>query len=288
LRWLLCPLLLCTLASAQIPDVRFHLDLTGALVAVDNGPAKLELYDNLGRTSTLNLTFFLEPGLRAYASERIQQIENDPSRDPMEEYSVEDPGSWRVGKQFLPFGSGQILRDNVLAARGDTNLVFENLKITAAVCDGGSGLEQGVVARIGNRLGFSAAVGDHFGIAPTSLDFIRLPEDTPGAGRGWKQAYGIDASHKSGIFTTRADGVLLESGDTPMDRDTALSDISESILPNKYQSLTLGWTHDDENGIDFYRVVGTVQFTKTTTFAPMVRFRDGKLYDFTLELRVHL
>src|SRR5207253_1549758 len=119
-------------------------------------------------------------------SQKFAKIPNDPDRDLLDQYYLEDEGIWRIGKQYLPFGSGRFLHESVLAVRGDTQLVLEGLPIVAAAVDNGKGRQRGFVGRIGSRLGLSFALGSHFGINATSFTLVRRPEDSPGVGHGYK------------------------------------------------------------------------------------------------------
>lgn len=286
--WVAFGTLGATLAWGQAPDVRANLDLVGAFVSQYKGPQSLRLYDPLGRTSSLQLGVNLEDGLRAFVSERLQPIPNDPSTDPFEQYFIESPRVWHLGKQFVPFGSGRILRENVLAARLDTDLAYERLNLTAAVCDGGPGRQRGLTMRIGGNVGLSAAIGEHFGISPTSLDLIRRPEDSPGVGHGWGTVYGADAIHRSGTFVTRAEYVGLVRGATESDPNLSLFDISCSDQTDAKHSLTVGWTRQMPGVADFYRIQASIKEAPNLFFEPMLRLRDSRVYDLTLELRFRL
>ncbi|HWD38442.1 MAG TPA: hypothetical protein VG944_06310 [Fimbriimonas sp.] len=281
--WAAC--FLVTAAWGQVPDVRIKFDLIGSYYNLPTGPQTLKLYDPLGDASAVQLSFSLEPGLRAFVSERLQAIPNDPSRDPFEQYYVEDEGIWRLGKQYLPFGSGRLIRENVLAARGETNLLFENLNIVAAICDGGPGAQRGIVGRIGNRLGFSFALGQHFGISPTSLDVVRNPESSPGVGRGWNQMVGLDGSKSSGRFLTEGEIVWLHGPDSAQDSDLAISDLGEVYHFDKTHSLEAGWSRRLSDRLDVYRLLVNVPIDKRSTIVPMIRFHDGRLFDFSVTVR---
>lgn len=271
----------------QLPEVRLKLDSYSAYVARESGPSSFHLYDTLGRTSSLGLTFFLDSGLRAFISQRLQQIPGDPNHDPLDEYYVENEGIWRLGRQYLPFGTGRIFRESAVAARGDTNLILENLPVSVAICDNGPGLQRGIVARTGWKwFGASAAVGDHFGIAATSLDFIRRPDQSPGEGHGWKQVFGMDVGRKTTIFTVRGEILAFRQGDDPKDTDLNVLDVSATLDPSKYQSFTFGWTRRTPDRADFYRLMGSIWLAKNVSFEPVVRYKDDKFYDISLGLRV--
>ena len=104
-------------ALAQIPDVTIKVDAGLTYRSVRNGETTLRWYDGFGKHSTVGLLFWLEPGWRVYVSERLQRIEGDGDNEQLDEYYVEDPGIWRLGKQYLPFGRGLLLRESARAAR---------------------------------------------------------------------------------------------------------------------------------------------------------------------------
>jgi hypothetical protein len=280
-------LLICA-GRAQTPDVRLRIDLIGTFASLDGGPGTFRLYDLLGHTSTFGLTTYFESGMRLYVTERLQRIPRDQSQDPFEEYYVEDQRIWRIGKQFLPFGNGHLLRENVLAARAETNLAFEGLNIAGAACDAGAGGERGLTARIGNRFGASVAIGEHFGIAPTSLDLVRRPEDTPGAAHGWGRVIGLDGTRRSGRFTLQGEIAWFNRGATASDPDATIADLSGTLRLDRHSSVTLGWTRSVLDRQDFYRLQTSFQLAPNRSIEPMLRMRNSSLYDFSLSLHLRL
>ncbi len=285
-RWLGLAFLI-SIAHAQAPDVRFNLNGILSYQVFDQRRNAIRFYDLLGRTTTVQLRVGLENQYRVFVSERLEAIPNDPSRDPFEEYYIEDQRLWHLGKQFLPFGSGHFLRENVLAARADTDLAFENLNISAAVCDGGPGAQRGIIGRIGSWYGVSAAIGKHFGIAPTSLDLVRHPDETPGLDHGWRNAFGFDATKQFGPYRGAFETVWLTKGEDGTE-DLAITDLSGQLRTDANHTILAGWTHQWDDRADFYRLslsqrVGTNQFIE-----PLIRVKDGRLYDFSVTLRVRL
>jgi hypothetical protein len=276
------------IGHAQAPDVRLNVNGVLSYQAYYLGAAALRFYDVLGRTSTLQLTLTFENQYRVFVSERWEAIPNDPSRDPFEEYYIEDQHVWHLGKQFLPFGSGHFLRENVLAARADTDLAFENLGIAVAICDGGPGAQRGITGRVGSWYGASVAVGDHFGIAPTSLDLVRHPESTLGLGHGWGNAFGLDATRRFGIYSAAFETIWLTRGATPEDHDQAVFDINGSVHTDPQHTITVGWTHQVENRADFYRLMTTFKIGQNQYLEPILRVKDSELYDVSLTLRFRL
>ena len=274
------------IAASQVPDVRVKFDITLALRTNADEKTTFKPFDLLGRHSTVSLTFFLEPGFRAFVSQKIQPFPNETDSQPFDEYYVEDEGIWRVGKQYLPFGTGVILRESVLAAKADTNQILEQFPVSIALCDGGSGYQRGIVARAGNRVGVSVAYGRHFGIASTALTLIRHPEESPGRDHGWRLAIGADYTRRLDQWTIRAEGVTLRSGETVDDKDVTLGDVSVAYAPNRNQSYTIGYTRLFPDEGEVFRGMGSFKLTNMVNFEPIVRYRDGKFYDMSLQFRV--
>lgn len=273
-------LIACSLAHAQNPDLVFNIDgrmqfLTGA-----EGPTFVRFYDNLGRHSVGSITFFTEVGFQGYVSEKFEKIPNDADRDSLDQYYIEDQGIWRVGKQYLPFGSGKFFHDSVLAVRGDTQLVLEGLPIVIAACDNGSGRQRGVVARVGSRLGLSVAFGTHFGINATSFTLVRRPEDSPGPGRGYKTMLGVDYTKNIGsMLDIGGEMIVVRDGNTPLDYYDTMFDVSATVKADSRRQITFGWTRDNAKGADFYRLMGSFTLSRFLILEPILRYRNDSLFD---------
>ncbi|RYG32945.1 hypothetical protein EON81_19445, partial [bacterium] len=165
-------LFLVGIAHAQIPDVRVKVDLGLTTRITDQGRTTFRFFDPLGRPSIVGLSLYLEPGFRFYLGQRIQTIPGGPN-DTVDELYLEDEGNWRIGRQYLPFGTGKLLAENANAIRADSNLIFEGLPLSFAAFDNGRGYAQGYVVRIGaSNLGLSAALGDRIGASGTSIGVV--------------------------------------------------------------------------------------------------------------------
>jgi hypothetical protein len=275
-------------AQAQIPDLQVKLDVNLHYRSALNEPTTVRFYDSLARPSTVALIFMLEPGFRAYVSERFQRIPNDGDPEQLEQYYLEDPGIWRVGKQVLPFGKENLMRMTAKGARGETTLAFRYIPIVAAVCDDGEGLTRGIVGRLGSRLGVSFAVGRNIGIQSTCLAALRGPEGGLGKGHGFQQAYGVDYTRRFGAWGVQAEYVTLRRGETVGDVDRDVSDVLFTLEPSKYQKVTIGWSRDWRDTLDMYRIEGHFWATRNVWIEPMVRYRNGNFFDFGVSLRVKL
>lgn len=281
-------ILVASIASAQAPDVVIKLDARLNYRTAPGSANTQRLYDSLGNYSIVSLGFTLEPGFRVHVGQKLQRFDGGKDSDLLDEYYIEDEGIWRVGKQYLPFGANRLVRESVIAARGDTSLVVEGLQIKGAYAQGENGRQKGAVVRMGGRLGISAFYGDHFGIDGTSFAQIRRPELAPGRNHGYKQAYAIDYSKGSGPFMLAFEGVAMRAPNDSADEEFEVFDLSATYTPSKYQTYTLGWTRRTNPTDDFIRLQGSVFLTRNVFLEPMVRYKNGSVYDFNLAVRVKL
>lgn len=274
---------------AQNPDLVVNIDGRMQFLTGSTGPTFVRFYDNLGRYSTASVTFFTEVGFQGFVSQKFARIPNDPDRDLLDEYYIEDEGIWRVGKQYLPFGSGHFLRESVLAIRGDTQLVLEGVPIAVAVCDNGSRRQRGIIGRIGSRLGLSFAVGSHFGINGTAFTLVRRPEDSPGVGRGYRTALGVDYSKNAGsAIQIGGEMILVFNGNTVGDRDNMMFDLNATLKADPKRQITAGWTRDNGQHADFYRLMGTFFVSRNLLVEPIVRYKGPALFDLGITMHFKL
>jgi hypothetical protein len=142
------------------------------------------------------------------------------------------------------------------------------------------------VARIGTQYGVSAATGRHFGIASTALTYIRRPEDSPGANRGWRFALGADYTRRIKDLTFRAEGIAFRRGETVFDQNLDIADVSLMWQRTRAQSILFGWTRILPSGGDVFRLSGSFRMSNTTQLEPILRYRNQRLYDAAIEVRV--
>lgn len=280
--------LLVPLGFGQAADVKIKLDLLLAPTWTDREPTLFKLYDRLGKFSTVSLSGSLETGWKFYVSQRLQKIDGDPDSGLLDEFYVEDTGLWRVGKQYLPFGR-RLMRESVLAVRGDSNLLFEGVPLSLAVLDGGKTLQSGVVARIGPpSFGVSLAVGQHFGINGSALTLIRTPEEFLPRGRGYRQAFGADFRRRSGKWTAEGEVIALRGAHLGVDRDIIASDLLSTFQIRKAASMGVGWTRQWDLGQDTFRASARIPVIDKISFEPLVRMRGSRLLDITFVIRISL
>lgn len=274
-------------ASAQIPDVKLHLDAVAAYRDNSLRNTRIRYYSSFGQFSTVALQFELEPGFTAFLSQKLERIPGDHDNNSIDEGYVEDPGIWRIGKQYLPFGTGNILKESVYSVRTDTQLVLEQLPIRVAYCDAGDGRQQGVVARLGTNVGMSLAIGEHFGINGTSLTQIRRPEDAR-LNSGYRRAFGMDAGLNYGAFGVVGEAVILREGESPVDVDRSIFDLSATFRQRSYLVFSFGFTHEVTSNWNTFRALAEVEMTENLSARPYVRMRNGGIWDAGFELRIKL
>ena len=276
------------LAAAQTPDVQVKADLGPSFSNKTVGGSNSHWYDPFGHHSVVSLQFSLEPGFRAYVSQKIERIRHDGDTSQIDESYVEDAGVWRAGKQYLPFGLQRIMRESVVAVRSDTDLFLRVLPMSIAACDAGHGRQRGLVGRIGsNSAGVSFAIGQHFGISGTSLTEARLPEQSPGVGNGYDRVLGIDASRKLGAVSFAGEYVILRAGEHGAEDKDAM-DLTATLAPSLSRSITLGYSTATSPGIQSLRLQGSFVVAQSLWLEPWVRTRNGKVFDTGVTLRVRL
>lgn len=284
--FLLSSCLLPFFSPAQAPDVRARVDISLSIDYRNPGDRSLRLYTPLGRPSVVALTLGLESGFNVVIAERIQRLPGDADGDIFDEAYIEDPGIWRVGKQYLPFGTGRLLRESAVAARIDSNLIAENLPVSLAGVQTGGGRQNGVLLRVGRSVGASVAYGEHFGIAGTSLGVVRHPDEAPGRNGGWKQVFGFDASRRLGKLALSAEFAALGGGP---DRDLSVFDFEANFFSDNYRAVGLGYSRaSGGRNVDIVRLFGRVHAARSLDLEPLVRFQDGELYDASITLRLRL
>jgi hypothetical protein len=271
-------------ARAQLADVRFRGDLSFGLIQSDGLRARA--YTPLGRFSTLGIQAMLPVGIKANIFQRVSNLPNDVDNDGFDEYSVEDPGSWKLGKQYLPFGGGTLMRETALAVRVDSALIFEGLPLAIAIVDQGRGRQYGLSARLGSKgLGASVAIGRHFGINGTSLAVINRP--SIGEENGWQRMFGADWNRRFGRFHAKIEGVILRGAEGISD-DEEFVDVyvGYDIGQGRRHSIGFGATREIGNDVTNFRLMGTYTAQKGVQLEGMLRQTSNSFVDFSVFLRI--
>lgn len=272
--------------SAQIPDVLVKVDALFHYRSESKGKTTLRAYDSLGNYGTVGLSFTLEPGFQVLISQRFQAIDDSADEDQLDQMFIEDRGFWRLGKQIMPFGPNGLIRENSYGARFETNLGSDALPASLAAVDGGSGRQRGLMGRVGTRLGFSLAVGNRFGLDPSSFAFLRRPEDSPGKGRGYKEIYGIDYFRKFGNLNARVEHVVLTRPETGMDDEGAITDLYFWLEPEPRKSLGFGFSRNWEDHSTHWRLLAQIPASLGAWFEPVLLIKNGEVRSFGISLRV--
>lgn len=270
---------------AQLPDVRVKGDVSLGLASSNEYTLGGKSYTPLGRHSVLTLQALLPIGLKAILSERIQTIKNDSDTDQFDEYYIEDTGSWRIGKQYVPFGGGGFFRQSVLGVRLDSNIALGGVPFALAIVDEGTGKQYGAAGRIGARgLGFSFALGRHWGINSSSLSLVQSIQQPEGPGNGWKQAFGIDSNRRNGKFGYRTEFLVLRQPEgTSVDKE--LGDFQVTYDLGHRHSAFAGASAVLGDRNTFIRLGGTYTAAKGVSIEGMYRLQDRNFRDFSVFLR---
>jgi hypothetical protein len=286
---LLVAITLCSLVHAQTPEVAIFADLRPTWFVETGQTSRVRWYDPHGFYSVFGFHIVLETGNIVRVTQRLEKINNDGDPDSIDEAYIENRGSWRIGKQYLPFGQQNILRETAPAIRYDTELVFDGIPITLSASDNRDGLTRGVFARIGNDIGVSAAFGDHIGIQGSALTQFRRPEDAPGRGRGYQRALGFDTKYAWGGGVVEAEWVTLSDGNTLLDVDRSLSDVRYrfSTVGTEYV-LTFGWSRSWDEQRDWYRAFAEIPINNKLVWEPFVRFRGFGWQDMGITVHLRL
>jgi hypothetical protein len=271
-------------AHAQAPDIKVKGDLTLGLIYQSDRSLSFRAVSPLGRYSTLGVQALLPVGLNVFVSQRFARLPNDPDSDSFDEYYIEDLGSWRVGKQYLPFGGGFLFRESVRSARVDTSLLIEGIPMMIAVVESGAGKQFGGVVRVGSKgFGISVANGRRWGINGTALSVIRNIGDNNGA--GWKSAFGVDWNRRFGKLSARIETIGL-SGPEESGSNLNAFDAQFTYDLGKRHSALVGVSNDLTNKIAWLRVGGTYNLAKGFGVEGLFRSSNGEFRDFSVMLRI--
>jgi hypothetical protein len=273
--------LLSLSALGQAPDVRIKGDVSFSYINSEG--AGLRTISPLNRYSTLSLSTLSPLGFNILLSQRFSFLPDDADNEFFDEYYVEDPGSWRIGKQYLPFGNGALMRETALAARVDSNLIFEGLPLSFALVDAGRGRQAGVIGRLGGRgIGVSAAIGDHWAINSTALSLFQTLGPGLGREQGFRQAFGLDWNQRAGRLTTRYESLALRRPNGTLG-ELDLTDLSFTYDLGGRNSLLVGFSSGLER---WARFGGTYNAKHGVTVEGLVRSRNGVVLESSLTLRV--
>ncbi|MFN3728119.1 MAG: hypothetical protein ACK4XJ_00190 [Fimbriimonadaceae bacterium] len=277
---------------AQSPDVAIIADLRPTYTLRSGATSAFRWYDSLSRPSVVGLSFRLEPGYRGVVEQRLQRVDGDGDHEWLYQYYIEDPGIWRIGKQVLPFGSEALLRESIRALRFDTNLAIDAIPVRVAVFDaGGVGRTRGAMARLSSGpIGVSAALGNHLAISSGALTYTKRSDESLGAGRGYRIAYGLDGAFDVGPIMVAGEWVGLRRGETQTDRDedvVLLRSTFDFTIPLQSKGEVYA-AHSFGQRATYLGLGLSTPVAPRTTVEPFLRLRNGSFYDFAITVRVKL
>lgn len=273
-------------AFGQAPDYAIKANLSLVSLAELGGKTRIRWVDARGNYSTVGVSLNLEPGYYVLVTERLQRFDKDCDPSQIDEAFIEDPGLWRIGKQYLPFGARNLIRESALGARYDMKLPIVRLPLRIAAFDNGNQHLQGAMARLGSQIGVSLFIGNNLAAAGTSLGTIRDIESAPGKGRGYRVGLGADYLTTIGKLEFHAEALILRRPNHPGDRSEDFTDLSlEYRAPAGPVRTRVGWTRSWRQRDDYFYVQNEVQMTKFVSLVGFIRFNGS---DFrVLSLGIH-
>lgn len=275
-------------SMAQTPSVAIGLDLNPRISFDQDGRSFFRWHDASGNFSRVRFAANFDNGLSVKVFQKLEKIDGDADSSTIDEAYVERPGDWRIGKQMLPFGSGRLMRDSCVAAKIDLELVFANLPISLALTDAGSGRQRGLVARFGDNVGISAALGRRFGINAASFTQLRSPDSPPGKDRGYGLLFGVDVTQQSGGWTASAEWIQMRNGETAADPD---EDVLDALVSYQFPYGPLVKTEATAEIVRrrlHYQVSAEFPLQSNVFVAPSVRYYDGSGLIYSVVFRVRL
>lgn len=277
-----------SLSMGQVASLKATLDLHLAFQQLENDQSTFHTYNPLGQFSLFVLTAQTYQGFKIYVSQPLERVSHDPDQDSLQNYYIEDPHVWRVGKQFMKFGAEHIIRDNALAVRSDQVIANWGLPVSVIACDSGKGLPTGVIVNLGGNYGASIAVGDNFSISTTSLLNVRLLSNSPGLGNGYRRIYDgwykVDVPH----YQYWVEAAALKQGNSALAADDFVTSLGVTFMPDPKRSFTFSLSHDSGQRADFFALSSRFLLSKNVSLTPFVRFKNGDLFDASLSLDIQI
>jgi len=288
--WKVCAFALSSvsIAYAQVPNAAVRVDLFPSYISETGSKNRIRWYDPMARVSTVGMGLNLEPGYYVLITERLQRISGDLDKQQLDEFYVEEPGFWRVGRQYIPFGRQNLVRQASTAVR-TSQLPFLKKAIPiqlAFVHDGGK-QARGLVGRLGTKVvGVSLAYGDHFLLPSTNLAQFSDFENKDPNRKGYKLMVGLDLTRKWGQLELAAEYLGLRRGESLAERARDITDFTVTARPDNKTKLTAGWVRDYKQGIDLYRFESEIIANRNVAIRSFVRFDRGAWKDLSVGVRI--
>lgn len=282
-------LVFANIASAQVPDIVIAVDLRPTILFGDGRTSQLRWFDANAFPSTVGFKGRMADGKRFAVTQRLARHIGDGDPDQVDEFYLESPGDWKIGKQVLPFGQHSLYRETAPALRLHTNLVFEDAPLDFAITDAGTGRPRGIVGRIGRNTGLNFAIGENFGVQDTAFAILRQDISGVGKNRGYQNIYGLDTIVFKYPMTIEAEFIVAQHGHTVLDEDLRISDIRASYqLKNGKDRVSAAWAREWINNIDSFRLEGEFVIVNQVLLMPHFRFGSRGLWQFGTTIRLRL
>lgn len=275
-------------ACAQSPAVSFSADITPQVRFDGEGKTRFRLYDDTGELSRVRMNLSFHNGLQIRYFQKLARVDNDADDTGTEEFYLEDPNRWSLGKRYVPFGTSRLLREPAIGATAKVFLPVADIPLQVTAFDNGPGEQRGIAGRFGENPGVSFFVGEHFGIASTSLTQLRFPEDAPGEARGYRRALGVDFTLAAGGWQAVVEYVALRSPHKPEDDllDVASLFISYQFPYGPLVSVDAAVASDDpRSGI---RCSAQIPLEKNLFLVPSLRLMSADGWRAALSMRIRL
>lgn len=274
---------------AQIPDLIVTVDARPTFRIGDTKDIQLRWFDLDGRPSVVGFKALLQDGNRLVVTQRLARYPGNGDNDPLDEYYLEAPGDWRLGKQVLPFGQKTLYREAAVAARARTHLVFDAVPIDIAACDSGAGRPRGVIGRIGENTGLSFAFGNNFAVSDSAFAAIREDLHGAGANRGYQFLLGFDTVYFTYPVTVEFEAMALRQGETPADSDEEYADLRVwYAIPESSARLGFAYGHRFADRLDSFRFQGEFPIADQVLIMPFVRLGSPGLRQIGTTVRFRL
>lgn len=82
--------------------------------------------------------------------------------------------------------------------------------------------------------------------------------------------------------------MLLRGGETPVDKSLSLFDVSATFNQAPFDSIVVGYTRELETNLRMLRLRGALPVARQVDAEPFIRFRDARLWDLGVEVRVRM
>lgn len=271
---------------AQIPNVQVKFD--GLLFLRDGkgSSPRFKAYDLWGKHSVITIELNIEPGFDLVLSQRFQPIEGDSDSRLVDELTISDRGYWRVGKLYGVFGAGKVYRESALGAEFNLTVGSKATPFVLTLLDEKAGRQRGVLARLGSKLGVSLAVGEHFASNGSALTVIRRPEDGPGRDRGYKFMAAVDYQARVVGGRLILEQVLLRDGERESDNNLDVSHVEYGRPIGTKWNVVASFSQEWQSQSTFLALGLSFNVYPSVFLEPIVRIKNGELYDWGFGLRV--